>query len=164
MHSNSTGLTRIALFWHASVKAEVHLQPQKTICDTCLTQKEEEELKEVPTKLWSKGPTDVGLMKGVFPVQIRPKTEYRPCMRQYPLKPDTIEGIRPVLQELMKAKVIVLCEDSPCNTPLFPVQKQAPAKGWRMVQDLQAVNNAVCQRAPCVPYLHTLLNSLKADS
>lgn len=29
-HSNSTGLTRVALFWHASVKAEVHLQLQQT--------------------------------------------------------------------------------------------------------------------------------------
>lgn len=85
-------------------------------------------------------------------------------MRQYPLKSDAVEGIRPVVQELLEAKVIVPCEDSPCNTPLFPVKKQAPSQGWRMVQDLQAVNNAVVQRAPCVPDPHTLLNTLKADS
>ncbi|XP_061127238.1 uncharacterized protein LOC133147271 [Syngnathus typhle] len=33
-----------------------------------------------------------------------------------------------------------------------------------MVQDLQAVNNAVIQRAPCVPDPHTLLNSLTPDT
>ncbi|XP_061138970.1 uncharacterized protein LOC133156891 isoform X2 [Syngnathus typhle] len=33
-----------------------------------------------------------------------------------------------------------------------------------MVQDLQAVNSAVIQRAPCVPDPHTLLNSLTPDA
>lgn len=33
-----------------------------------------------------------------------------------------------------------------------------------MVQDLQAVNNAVSQRAPCVPDPHTLLNYLHTDA
>ncbi|KAJ0065783.1 hypothetical protein NL108_018498 [Boleophthalmus pectinirostris] len=33
-----------------------------------------------------------------------------------------------------------------------------------MVQDLQAVNEAVIQRAPCVPDPHTLLNSLRSDA
>lgn len=98
-----------------------------------------------------------------MPVIIRPKTEYRPCVRQYPLKPDALEGIKPVIQDLITAGVIIPCEDSPCNTPIFPVKKQAPSTGWRMVQDLQAVNNAVVQRAPCVPDPHTLLNSLRPD-
>lgn len=117
-------------------------------------------LQEVPDKLWSNGPSDVGLVKGALPVQIRPKTEYRPCIRQYPLKTDAQEGIKPVIEDLIKAGVIIKCEDSPCNTPIFPVKKQAPSVGWRMVQDLQAVNNAVIQRAPCVPDPYTLLNSL----
>lgn len=108
--------------------------------------------------------TDVGLVKGALPVQIRPKTEYRPCVRQYPLKPDAQEGIKPVIEDLIEAGVIIKCEDSPCNTPIFPVKKQAPSMGWRMVQDLQAVNNAVIQRAPCVPDPYTLLNSLRPDA
>lgn len=52
------------------------------------------------------------------------------------------------------------CSDSPCNTPIFPVRKAPPSVGWRMVQDLKAVNDAVVQRAPNVPDPHTLLNSL----
>lgn len=85
-------------------------------------------------------------------------------MRQYPLKPDAQQGIEPVIKDLIKAGVIVKCEDSPCNTPIFPVKKQLPSVGWRMVQDLQAVNNAVIQRAPCVPDPYTLLNTLRPDA
>lgn len=125
-----------------------------------LTTEEEEWLQAVPPTLWSKGASDVGLIKGAAPVQIRPKTEYRPCQKQYPLKPDAIEGIKPVIKDLIQTGVIVPCCDSPCNTPIFPVRKAAPSVGWRMVQDLQAVNNAVIQRAPCVPDPYTLLNSL----
>lgn len=125
-----------------------------------LTEEQEAKLRDIPEELWSKGATDVGLIKGVLPVQIRPKTEYRPCVRQYPLKPDARAGIEPVINDLIKAGVIIECPESPCNTPIFPVKKQAPSTGWRMVQDLQAVNSAVIQRAPCVPDPHTLLNSL----
>lgn len=128
-----------------------------------LTEEEELLLKDIPEELWSKGPSDVGLVKSAQPVIIRSKTEYRPCYRQYPLKPDAQEGIRPVIEDLKKAGVIIPCADSPCNTPIFPVKKQHPSTGWRMVQDLQAVNNAVIQRAPCVPDPHTLLNSLKPE-
>lgn len=128
------------------------------------TQEEEKLIQSVPDSLWSKGPTDVGLVKGALPVQIRAKTEYRPCVKQYPLKADAREGIKPVIEDLIAAGVIIKCDDSPCNTPIFPVKKQAPSVGWRMVQDLQAVNNAVIQRAPCVPDPHTLLNSLRPDA
>ena len=117
-------------------------------------------MKDVPETLWSQGPSDVGLMKDVKPVIIKEKNEYRPRQRQYPLKPDAIAGITPVIQDLLKAGVIIPCEDSPVNTPIFPVKKALPSTGWRMVQDLQAVNNAVIQRAPCVPDPHTLLNDL----
>lgn len=129
-----------------------------------LTAEEEQSLSTVPEELWSKGPTDVGLIKDILPVEIRPKTEYRPCVRQYPLKQDASEGIKPVIADLITAGVIVRCDDSPCNTPIFPVTKQAHCVRWRMVQDLQAVNNAVIRRAPCVPDPHTLLNSLRPDA
>lgn len=114
--------------------------------------------------MWSLGPTDVGLVKKALPVKIRPKTEHRPRVRQYPLKPDAVAGIEPVIEDLKKAGVLVECADSPCNTPIFPVKKAPPSTGWRMVQDLQAVNNAVIQRSPCVADPHTLLNSLNSSS
>lgn len=121
-------------------------------------------MKQVPGRLWSQGPTDVGLVKGAKPVVVRPKTEYRPRIRQYPLKPDAMAGIEPVINDLIRAGVIVECAESPVNTPIFPVKKAAPSTGWRMVQDLIAVNNAVIQRSPCVADPHTLLNSLNPEA
>lgn len=95
---------------------------------------------------------------------ITPKSHHRPHQRQYPLRKEAEEGISPVIQDLLKAGIIIPCPDSPCNTPLFPVKKQPPSVGWRMVQDLQAVNQAVVPRAPVVPDPHTLLNDLSPDS
>uniref|UniRef100_A0AAY4BRQ0 Reverse transcriptase/retrotransposon-derived protein RNase H-like domain-containing protein n=1 Tax=Denticeps clupeoides TaxID=299321 RepID=A0AAY4BRQ0_9TELE len=33
--------------------------------------------------LWSQGPSDVGLIKGILPVQVRPKTEYWPSEKAF---------------------------------------------------------------------------------
>uniref|UniRef100_A0A3B3HIW1 ribonuclease H n=1 Tax=Oryzias latipes TaxID=8090 RepID=A0A3B3HIW1_ORYLA len=112
----------------------------------------------IPENLWSAGPSDVGLIKDVAPVVITPKSGFRPYVRQYPLKPDAVAGIRPMIESFLKSGVIVECPDSPVNTPIFPVPKAPPSVGWRLVQDLQAVNSNVISRAPLVPDPHTLLN------
>uniref|UniRef100_A0A674NYE3 ribonuclease H n=1 Tax=Takifugu rubripes TaxID=31033 RepID=A0A674NYE3_TAKRU len=124
---------------------------------------EEEKLKELPPELWSEGPADVGLIKGAEPVKIIPKSDYRPFQRQYPLKTDAQEGIVPIFNSLLKAGVIRECPESPVNTPLFPVRKSPPSTGWRMVQDLQAVNAAVVPRSPLVADPYTLLNDLNPE-
>lgn len=108
----------------------------------------------------SNGTADVGLIRGIKPIEITPKGSFRPYQRQYPLKPEAIIGIRPIIKDLLAGGIIRECPDSPCNTPLFPVKKAAPSEGWRMVQDLQAVNRAIIPRAPLVPDPHTLLNDL----
>lgn len=77
---------------------------------------------------------------------------------------DAKEGIKPVIQDLLISGVLIPCPDSPCNTPIFPVKQAPPSVGWRMVQDLQAVNNAVIHQAPTVPDPHTLLNSLDPEA
>lgn len=89
------------------------------------------------------------------PVVIKPKTSYRPRVKQYPLKPDAEVGIKPVIESIIKAGILVAC-----NTPLFPVKK-TDSQSWCMVQDLRAVNQAVESIAPCVPDPHTLLNQIK---
>ena len=61
---------------------------------TATQKRKEEELSSVPKSFWSKVKTDVGLMSMAQPVKIRAKTEYRPRVKQYPLKPDAEEGIR----------------------------------------------------------------------
>uniref|UniRef100_A0A674P2V2 ribonuclease H n=1 Tax=Takifugu rubripes TaxID=31033 RepID=A0A674P2V2_TAKRU len=130
-----------------------------------LTQEEEETLKELPPELRSEGwkDADVGLIKGAEPVKIIPKSDYRPFQRQYPLKTDAQEGIVPIFNSLLKAGVIRECPESPVNTPLFPVRKSPPSTGWRMVQDLQAVNAAVVPRSPLVADPYTLLNDLNPE-
>ncbi|XP_014823266.1 PREDICTED: uncharacterized protein LOC106903790 isoform X2 [Poecilia mexicana] len=128
-----------------------------------LTEKEEAELAELPEYLWTKGPSDVGLLGSIPPVQIKAKSSWRPRVKQYPLKPEALDGIEPVIKGLLKGGIIKKCSDSPCNTPIFPVQK-ANKKDWRMIQDLRSVNEAVQTRAPNVPDPHTLLNSLKPSN
>lgn len=105
--------------------------------------------------------SDDGKMKDVEPVKIIAKNTFRPHQRQYPLKTEAEEGIEPVRKDLATVGVIIPCPYSPCNTPLFPVKKAAPSQGWQMIQDLQAVNQAVMPRAPTVPDPHVLLNDLK---
>lgn len=77
---------------------------------------------------------------------ITPKSDFRPCQKQYPLRKEAIEGITPVFNSLLKAGVIIPCENSPVRTPIFPVKKIRDAgqpDEWCFVQDLLAANDAV---------------------
>ncbi|KAL0199322.1 hypothetical protein M9458_007862, partial [Cirrhinus mrigala] len=124
-------------------------------------------LKEVPKSVWASSKFDVGLIKNCEPVRIIPKSDYRPCKPQYPLKREAIEGIKPVFESLRAAGVIVPCEDSPVRTPISPVKKIREAgqlTEWRFVQDLQAVNEAVQARAPNVPNPYTILSQVPGDA
>uniref|UniRef100_A0A9J8CJW6 ribonuclease H n=1 Tax=Cyprinus carpio carpio TaxID=630221 RepID=A0A9J8CJW6_CYPCA len=124
-------------------------------------------LAEVPSELWAKHKYDVGLIKGCEPVVITPKSDYRPCQQQYPLKAEAMLGIKPVFESLLKEGIIVPCNDSPVRTPIFPVKKirdkDQPTE-WRFVQDLRAVNAAVRQRAPSVPNPYTILSQIPQDA
>ncbi|XP_036981438.1 uncharacterized protein LOC119034487 isoform X3 [Acanthopagrus latus] len=98
------------------------------------------ELSQVPAHLWAQHKHDVGLIKNAEPVIITPKSSYRPCQNQYPLKKEAVEGIKPVFEALRKAGVIVPCENSPVRTPIFPVKKikqVGQPDEWR--SDLQEV-------------------------
>ncbi|XP_060922638.1 uncharacterized protein LOC132996313 [Limanda limanda] len=125
------------------------------------------ELNQVPSCVWAEHKYDVGLIKGADPIVIIPKSSYRPCQNQYPLKKEAVEGIKPVFESLLRAGVIVPCEKSPVRTPIFPVRKMKESgqpQGWRFVQDLQAVNAAVQARAPNVPNPHTILSQVPSES
>ncbi len=125
-------------------------------------------LAEIPSKLWAKHKYDVGLIKGCEPVVITPKSDYRPCQSQYPLKKEALRGIRPVFESLLKEKVIIPCHDSPVRTPIFPVKKitsnTSEPVTWRFVQDLQAVNSAVIARAARVPNPYTILSQIPQNA
>ncbi len=125
-------------------------------------------LAEIPSKLWAKHKYDVGLIKGCEPVVITPKSDYRPCQSQYPLKKEALRGIQTVFESLLKEKVIILCHDSPVRTPIFPVKKitsnTSKPVTWRFVQDLQAVNSAVIARAARVPNPYTILSQIPQNA
>ncbi len=62
---------------------------------------------------------------------------------------------------------MVECSDSPVRTPIFPVKKirdEGQPTEWHFVQDLQAVNAAVRQRAPLVPNPYTILSQKPQDA
>ncbi|KAL6475664.1 hypothetical protein MHYP_G00167040 [Metynnis hypsauchen] len=128
-----------------------------------LTEEVERELAEVPECLWARDKNDVGLIKGCAPVVIIPKSNYRPKQNQYPLRPEALEGIRPVFEALLEAGVVVPCPNSPVRTPIFPVKKPGRDE-WRFVQDLQAVNAAMQARAPEVPNPHTILSQIPPNT
>lgn len=89
--------------WTTNTMPRVHLQSvtQSWNQDVLLTEIECELLKTIPDSLWSKGPADVGIMKGVEPVKITTKSSFRPHQRQYPLKPVAEEGIQPFITALL---------------------------------------------------------------
>lgn len=92
----------------------------------------------------------------------RPKSDFRPNLPQYPLRPEAIDGITPVFDG-----VIVLCPDSPVRTPAIPVKKVHPPpqlNNWTSVQDLRAVNAAVHAGAPNVPNPHTISSQMPPDA
>ncbi|XP_051242063.1 uncharacterized protein LOC127355326 [Dicentrarchus labrax] len=124
-------------------------------------------LASLPDTLWAQGKYDVGLIKNCAPVKITPKSTFRPCKQQYPLKKEAIEGITPVFKSLLQAGVIIPCPDSPVRTPIFPVKKirdRGQPTEWRFVQDLKAVNDAVIPHAPIVPNPYTLLAQIPSGA
>lgn len=121
----------------------------------------------MPDHLWAAHKYDVGLIKGQQPIHITPKNNYRPHERQYTLKPEAVNGIRPVFKSLLQAGVIIPCNDSPVRTPIFPVKKirdRGQPDEWRFVQDLRKVNEAVVPRAPIVPNPYTILSQIPSGS
>ena len=100
-----------------------------------------------PTELWAKSKYDVGLIKGCEPVIVTPKSDLRPCKKQYPLKPEAVKGTKPVFQSFQKTGIIVPCENSTVRTLLFPVKKIKDAgqpDEWRFVKGCSSATCSYC--------------------
>ena len=91
-------------------------------------------LARIPSNLWAKDKYDLGCIKNVEPL-VSPKSTYRPRQPQYRLHQEAIDGITPVFNTLLDAGVIVLCPNSPCCTPIFPVKKGDPLRRTPIVPD-----------------------------
>ena len=78
-------------------------------------------LDEVKPQAWDV--SSPGLAINVPPVKIllRSNAPY-PWKRQYPLKSEVLEGLRPLVNKCQDTGILITCE-SPCNTPILSVKK-----------------------------------------
>ena len=95
------------------------------------------------------------------PVLIKLKDPTRfPNRPQFSLSPTHLQGLKPIITRLLSQHILV-CAHSPCNTPILPVKK---ADGtYRLVQDLQLVNEATRPTHPVVPNPYTLLSHIPTN-
>ena len=117
-------------------------------------------LGEVNPQVWDVSTPGVAINVPPVKILLRPNAPY-PWKRQYPLKPEALEGLRPLVNKYRDTGILITCE-SPCNTPILPVKK--PDGSYRFVQDLRAVNEAVVPIHPTVPNPYTLLSQVPGNA
>ena len=111
----------------------------------------------VNPRVWDDGKT-VGQAQNAIPVTVKLKDPHIfPHQKQYPLKPEVKEGLKPVIEHLKEQRLLIPC-NSPCNTPILGVKKSNDK--WRLVQDLQIINETVVPLHPLVPNSYTLLSEI----
>ena len=99
-------------------------------------------------RVWADG-RSVGRAQNAIPVVVKFKDPHLfPHKKQYPLKPEVREGLKPIIENLKEQGLLVPC-NSPCNTPLLGIKKSNGK--WRLVQDLQIINKAVVPLHTVVP-------------
>uniref|UniRef100_A0A5F8HBR7 Gag-Pol polyprotein n=1 Tax=Monodelphis domestica TaxID=13616 RepID=A0A5F8HBR7_MONDO len=117
------------------------------------------QLEEVPSSLWATDSSDIGRILSAPPIQVQlDPSKPLPRVPQYPLSREATEGIRPLIDSYLEAGILIKCS-SPCNSPILGVRKPG-GRGWRLGQDLRAVNACVIPRAPVVSNPHNLLNQI----
>ena len=100
----------------------------------------------VNPKVWADGKI-VDQTQNAVPVFIKCKDPHLfPHQKQYPLKPEIKEGLKPITENLKDQGQLIPC-NSPCNTPILGVKKSSDE--WRLIQDLWIINEAV------VAFIHT---------
>ena len=70
------------------------------------------------------------------------------------MKPEVKEGLKSITENLKEQGLLIPCK-SPCSTPILGIKKSNDK--WRLVQDLQIINEAVVPLHPMVPNPYTLL-------
>ena len=91
-------------------------------------------------RVWDVGKS-VGQGRNAIPIVVRLKDPHLfPHKKQYPLKPEVMEGLKPIIENLKERGLLIPCY-SPYNTPILGIKK--PNGKWRLVKDLQIVNEGV---------------------
>ena len=87
----------------------------------------------VNPRVWTDGKS-VGLAQNAISVVVKLKDPHLfPHKKQYPLKPEVKEGLKPIMENLKEQGLLAPC-NSPCNTLILGI-KRSNSK-WRLVQDL----------------------------
>ena len=107
--------------------------------------------------MWAHGKS-VGRAQNAIPVVVKFKDLHLfPYKKQYPLKPEVKEGLKPIIENLKEQGLLIPC-NSYCNTPILGIKKSYDK--WRLVQDLCIINEAVVPLHPMVPNPYTLLSEI----
>ena len=65
----------------------------------------------------------VGRAQIAIPVVVKLKDPHLfPHKKQYPLKPEVKEGLKPIIENLKEQGLVIPC-NSPCNTPILGIKK-----------------------------------------
>ncbi|MGL5598892.1 MAG: hypothetical protein ACRDDA_12460 [Aeromonas sp.] len=91
----------------------------------------------VNPQFWTKYKDETGLVN-MLPYKAKLKTKTPVYIKQYPLSPEKVQGIKPIIDIFLKQGVLKPIH-SPYNTPINPIKK-ADGKSWRLTQDLRAIN------------------------
>ena len=116
-------------------------------------------MRSIP-KGWDVSSPGLAINVPLVKILLRPNAPY-PWKRQYPLKPEALEGLRPLVNKHRNTGILITCE-SPCNTPILPVKKLDGSH--RFVQDLRVVNEAVVPIHPIVLNPYTLLSQVPGNA
>ena len=113
----------------------------------------------VNTRVWTEGKS-VGQAQNAIPVVVKLKDPHLfPHKKQYELKPEVKEGLKPIIENLKEQGLLIPC-NSPCNTPLLGIKKSNGK--WRLVQDLRIINEAAVPLHPwCLILILYCLKFLK---
>ena len=99
----------------------------------------------------------LGRAQNAIPIVVKLKDPHLFPHKQYPLKPEVKEGLKPIIKTLKEKGLLIPC-NSPCNTPILGIKKSNGK--WRLVQDLRIINEAVVPLHPVVPNPYTLLSEI----
>ena len=84
-----------------------------------------------------------------------------PNRPQFPISQTHLRGLKPIIAHLLGQSLLVPTT-SPCNTPILPVRKTSV--GYRLVQDLRLINEAVIPAHLIVPNPYTLLSDIRSST
>ena len=106
----------------------MNMEPALITEENVNPKKKKKRKENVNPKVWADGKT-VGQAQNAIPVTIKLKDSHLfPHQKQYPLKPEVKEGLKPIIENLEEQGLLIPC-NSPCSTPILGVKKSQTING-----------------------------------